>query len=112
MHHLCKLLCTTPDDDRIQEMDSVTKLWYYYNWMQDTKDQVDMLQQQSILTGSFWNPEAAKKMLESSQFKSSDNEFEDLSDKLKNNPNELNDIAKFVHSKFPSESTKRRLIRD
>lgn len=61
-YKLCKIFGKTPDSDFIENMDPVQKLFFYYNWIADQSDDIDLAKNQAYLIGSFWNPEAAKKM--------------------------------------------------
>lgn len=51
----------------------------FEHWLRDEEQQYEMLKSQSILIGSFSNPEAAKAMLkaENPDFESSDADFEE-----------------------------------
>lgn len=52
-----------PNDPKISEMDPVQRLWMYNNWIADQTDKSELAKQHAYLLGSFWNPEAVKKML-------------------------------------------------
>lgn len=53
---------TTPDDPRITDMDDTMKAYMFVHWMEDHKDEYEVAKYNSIITGSFINPEAAEKM--------------------------------------------------
>ena len=59
-------------------MDPVQKIWLYESWGNEQELQVEMARAQSILTGSFSNPDMARNMIrrENPQFKSSDQDLE------------------------------------
>lgn len=91
---------TIPDDPKITEMNPVTKMWMFYNWIEDHNDEYEQLKNQGILIGSFTNPEQAQKMLGTgvSTFKSTDAEFDAFSNKLiEDNRRELEDKSKNNH---------------
>ena len=60
-------------------MDPVVKMWMFNNWVEDYNEKFDTLKNHAILTGSFTNPDAAKKMLGKGVTKISltDEEFEE-----------------------------------
>lgn len=59
-------------------MDAVKKLYLFYNWLEDQNDDVELVKNHAYLLGSFWNPEAVKKLTGegSQQYTSTDEEFE------------------------------------
>jgi hypothetical protein len=65
-------------------MDPIMKMWMFYNWMEDYKDDYQMLENHGYLVGSFINPEAVKKILGHGvkTHASTDEEFEEASKKL------------------------------
>jgi len=66
-----------PDDPKIVDMDPVQKMWIYYNWNQDNIDRVELAKNHAYLLGSFHNPEAVKKLMDSSgTHVSTDEDFE------------------------------------
>jgi hypothetical protein len=44
-------------------MDPIVKLWMFENWIADQMDKVELAKNHAYLLGSFWNPEAVKKMV-------------------------------------------------
>ena len=77
-----------PDDPFFESIDDITRLWLFHSWQQDIIDSAEADKNTAILTGSFTNPEAAKKMLNlgSSTYESSDDEFEKSLEMVKNAP--------------------------
>lgn len=67
-----------PDDEFIADMNQFTKMWMFYNWLEDQRDDVELVKNHAYLLGSFWNPEAVKKLTGESgqQYSSTDEEFE------------------------------------
>ena len=67
-----------PDDDFIENMNPATRMWMFYNWMEDQNDDVELVKNHAYLLGSFWNPEAVKKLTGQSgqTISSTDEEFE------------------------------------
>jgi len=67
-----------PDDEIIENMNPVTKMWMFYNWLEDQRDDTELVKNHAYLLGSFWNPEAVKKLTgEGGQtHTSTDEEFE------------------------------------
>jgi len=55
----------------------------YANWLEDQKEDYELLKQHGILVGSFTNPEAAKQMLSDDKYSSTDEEFEETWKKIK-----------------------------
>jgi hypothetical protein len=61
---LCKeIYKCEPDDPRIEKMDPFKKLWMFENWVADQVDQAELAKNHAYLLGSFWNPEAVKKLM-------------------------------------------------
>ena len=52
-----------PNDPKVTEMNDAVKTWIFYSWIEDRSEQTTLLKNLGCLVGSFWNPEAAKKML-------------------------------------------------
>lgn len=74
-----------PDDPRIEKMDPARRMWMYYNWIEDQRDDVELAKNHAYLLGSFWNPEAAAKLSGEGGAEvhvSSDEEFDELSERL------------------------------
>jgi hypothetical protein len=44
-------------------MDPITRLWMFENWAADQMAQAELAKNHAYLLGSFWNPEAVKKMV-------------------------------------------------
>ena len=58
-------------------MNSVLKLWMFYNWVEDQNDDVELVKNHAYLLGSFWNPEAVQKLMgEGNVHVTSEEEFE------------------------------------
>ena len=76
---LCKdIFHSTPDDERITDMDPVQKLFMYHNWLADQKDNIELAKNHAYLLASFWNPEAVKQLIgEGNIHTSTDEEFEE-----------------------------------
>ena len=77
MWELVKITGKLPDDPFYEEMNPVMKLWMFHNWVQDQVDKNDFAKSFSIFLGSFFNPEAAQKMLEDDKISSSEEAFEE-----------------------------------
>ena len=75
-----------PDDPFYERINPYLKVWLYESWLHDRELEIEKLRQQSILIGSFFNPEAANKMVknENPDFKSTD----------------LDETTKIVHEKI------------
>ena len=71
-------------------MDPMMKAWMFHNWIEDYNDEFKLLENQSYMIGSFTNPEAVRKMLGQGveTHKSSDAEFDKLSEQILTNPEE------------------------
>jgi hypothetical protein len=54
------------------------KMWMFENWVADQADDAELAKNHAYLLGSFWNPEAVKKILgqDSGGYSSSDEDFE------------------------------------
>jgi hypothetical protein len=59
-------------------MNPVLKMWMFYNWIEDQRDDTELVKNHAYLVGSFHNPEAVKKLIGNSgqQFVSTDEEFD------------------------------------
>lgn len=89
-------------------MDPVLKVWMFQNWLEDQKDKSELTKNHAYLIGSFWNPEAVKKLMEDgSTFHSTEEEFDESSELVRNNFT-LNNINNLEQSK----KRKRRTIKD
>jgi hypothetical protein len=79
--YLCKeVFHTTPDDERITDMDPVQKLFMYENWLADRKDDAELAKNHAYLLASFWNPEAVKQLVDGGNtHESTEDEFEESS---------------------------------
>ena len=75
-----------PNDPFFEEMDPLMYLWLFNNWDAKQNREQEYLKNIGILIGSFYNPEAAQKMLDSNVIKTSDEEFEKLVDDIIGKP--------------------------
>ena len=60
-------------------MDPVLKIWLFEQWIGDHRDDADLAKNHAYLVGSFWNPEAVKKLMNVDIHQSTDEEFEESS---------------------------------
>lgn len=81
-------------------MDPVLKLYMYEHWLKDNEDKFEFAQSQSILIGSFYNPEAAQQML---QDKNPDIKAESSVD-------DFEETLKFVENQVPLKPKRRRIL--
>jgi hypothetical protein len=108
---------TTPDDIRITEMDPVQKMWFYNQWLGDQRDQIEVAKNHAYLLGSFINPEAVQKMLNTNVHESSDEDFEE-SLKIAKEGNEISLDGNIILPQLPPEPQKKhkrkkaRLVQD
>ncbi len=58
-------------------MDPVLKLWLYYQWLGDHRDDAELAKNHAYLLGSFWNSEAVQQMLNDNVHESSDEDYEE-----------------------------------
>ena len=67
-----------PDDPKIEDMDPIKKLWMFNNWIADQNDEVELAKNHAYLLGSFWNPEAVRKMRgqDGTTYKSTEEDFD------------------------------------
>lgn len=93
-----------PDDPIFEEMDQVTKLWMFNNWVEDFKDTDEVVKNVGYLVGSFINPEMVKQMLEAQTFRSSDAEFEESTKMIEREKQE-------EEGKKPKRKRKRKMIK-
>jgi hypothetical protein len=103
---LCKdIFHTTPDDERITDMDPVQKLFMYHNWLADQKDNIELAKNHAYLIGSFFNPEAVKSITDdSNKHMSTDEEFEEstrMVAEANSNINKENDKSKRRRRRIP-----------
>lgn len=75
--HLCKMYHKLPIDPFITEMDPVLKLWLYYNWLGDHRDDAELAKNHAYLLGSFWNSEAVQQLINDNVHESSDEDMEE-----------------------------------
>lgn len=67
-----------PSDPFYDEINPFEKLWLYESWVNKIEQDAEYKKSLAILTGGFYNPELAKKMIDKSNpaFVSSDDDFE------------------------------------
>lgn len=92
-------------------MDPVQKIWMFYNWFEEQKEKIEITKNQAYLIGSFINPEAVKKLMSGNNtIQSSDEEFEQSIEMVKNNkiilPSNINSNPK------PTTRRKRRTLKE
>jgi len=58
-------------------MDPVLKLWLYYQWLGDHRDDAELAKNHAYLLGSFWNSEAVQQMMNENVHESSDEDMEE-----------------------------------
>ncbi len=58
-------------------MDLVQKMWLYYQWLGDQRDDAELAKNHAYLLGSFWNPEAVREMTNANVHESTDEELEE-----------------------------------
>ena len=58
-------------------MDPVQKIWLYYQWLGDQRDDAELAKNHAYLLGSFWNPEAVREMTNANVHESTDEELEE-----------------------------------
>ncbi len=105
MWYLCKHYNAGPDDDRIENMDPITKLWMYENWLEDYKDKSELAKNHAYLLGSFWDPKAVQEMMGTSgnTISSSDEDFEKSTDLIRQEKQ---------YKKVPIKKRRRRTIKE
>ena len=74
---LMKMWSCGIDDPRITDMDPVLKIWYYYQWLGDQRDDAELAKNHAYLLGSFSNPEAVQDLMSRNTHESSDEELEE-----------------------------------
>lgn len=77
---LCKIYRKLPTDSFIVDMDPVLKMWYFYQWLGDQRDDAELAKNHAYLLGSFWNSEAVQHMLNDNVHESSD---EDMAESMR-----------------------------
>jgi hypothetical protein len=62
-------------------MNPLERMWLYESWVYDQELQIERMKSQAILTGGFYNPEMAQRMIkrEHPDFASTDEDFDDAS---------------------------------
>lgn len=65
LRYLVNIFRKLPDDPFYEHIDPYLKIWLYESWLHDNELEVERLRNQAILVGSFFNPEAAQKMIKS-----------------------------------------------
>ena len=82
--YLCDKYKVMPDSDFIEKLDPVQKIWMFHNWVSDQQDKAELAKNQAYLIGSFWNPEAVKQLMGENTHISTEEEFEESSQIVKN----------------------------
>lgn len=77
--YLCKLFNRLPSDSFFEEMNPFEKLWLYESWVNELEEKAKFNKSLAILTGGFYNPQLAQKMLKDQDpdYSLSDDEFEE-----------------------------------
>ena len=86
-------------------MDPVLKMFLYYQWLGDHRDDAELAKNHAYLLGSFWNPQAVQDMLNPNIHESSD---EDVAESMK--IIEETDVRASKAPKPESKKRKRRAI--
>jgi hypothetical protein len=73
-----------PDDPFYERINPYLKVWLYESWLHDKELEIEKLKQHAILTGSFFNPEAANKMIQDENPDLSSTDFEEKEKKTGN----------------------------
>ena len=66
-----------PTDKAIVNIDPVLKMWMFYQWLGDHRDEADLAKNHAYLLGSFWNAEAVQKLMNENVHESSDDDMEE-----------------------------------
>ncbi len=83
---MCKTFQCLPDDPKITEIPYLTKAWMFNHWLEDKSDEFEVSKHNGYMIGSFIDPEAVDKMINNKgQHKSTDEEFEESFQMVKNN---------------------------
>jgi hypothetical protein len=67
----------------INDMDPILRVWLYEQWLGDHQDDAELAKNHAYLVGSFWNPEAVKQLMNDNVHQSTDEEFEQSSQFVK-----------------------------
>jgi hypothetical protein len=100
--YLCKMYRKSPVDSFIVDMDPVLKMWHYWHWIGDQRDDAELAKNHAYLLGSFWNAEAVQKMLNDNVHESSDEDFETSQQMV------LDSLSLPVPDKLPPKKRKRK----
>jgi len=75
---LCKTFKRFPDEIDLDELNPIMVAWMQYSYAEDYSDEWKLLENNSYLTASFWNPEGVQKALGKGgeTYGASDEEFE------------------------------------
>jgi len=60
---LMKTFRELPDSNFYERINPYLKVWLYESWLHERELEIETLRNQAILIGSFFNPEAAQKMI-------------------------------------------------
>lgn len=93
---MCKTYKVTPDSPFITEMDPVQKLWMFYSWVEDQKQDLNQLEQHAYLIGGFSNPEMLNKIIKNKEnsVETDDKDFERSMQMVKESHKEEDKISK------------------
>jgi len=76
---------TTPDNEKITDMDPVQRVWMFNNWIADRNEQAELAKNHAYLLASFWNPEAVNKIMnqDTSAIVATEEEYEEATRMVK-----------------------------
>lgn len=83
------MLKKLPSDSEIVNMDPALKSWLFYSWFNDKKEKLEELKNHALLISSFINPQAVRKMLDAQSVSTSENEFEESLEFIKDPDKQL-----------------------
>lgn len=72
-----------PDSEYYEKMNPFLRLWMYYNWRQDQVEKHEFTKDYSTFIGSFFNPEAAHKILNSNEIVATEQDDEAITEMLR-----------------------------
>jgi hypothetical protein len=81
----------------------------YENWLADQADVAELAKNHAYLLGSFWNPEAVKQMMDSGTHQSTEAEFEESSNIVRDYSKALEEIKNTQSN--TTRKRKRRLVK-
>lgn len=81
----------------------------YQNWVKDQQDEAELAKNHAYLVGSFWNPEAVKQLMAEGAHKSTDVEFEESTNIVREFSKNMEEQKKIIPEKKKGKKKRHRI---